>query len=103
MTPALGPAGETKQEVLDDITDLLDMRRREVSRGSSVPSDVFARAAVTVGVPTGSMPEVCEAVVTRAGMPYLNTYDSRSTVSGGGSTVTVEGMQAFREALKRLL
>ena len=95
--------GETKQDVLDDITDLLGLPRQVVSVGSSLPSDVFAEAARRVQVPSGSMPEICEGIVRRAGHPYSAAFDSRGTVSGGGSTVTLEGVQAMRRALADLL
>lgn len=95
--------GETKQNVLDDVCDLLGIPRRAVSVGSSLPSDVFQAAASQVGVPGGTMPEVCEAIVLKAGMPYAADYDSRASASGGGSTVTLEGIQAMRKALRSLL
>lgn len=95
--------GETKQDVLNDITDLLALPRATVSVGSSLPSDVFAAAARRVGVPGGTMPEVCEQIVRSAGQPYHSSFDSRSTISGGGSTVTLEGVQAMRRALQTLL
>lgn len=96
--------GETKQDVLDDITRMLGIPSREVSVGSSLPSDVFAAAATRVGVTTtGSMPEVLERVVAKAGHTYNSSFDSRGTISGGGSTVTLEGIQALRSALRALL
>lgn len=95
--------GETKQDVVDDICDLLGMPRLAVSVGSSVPSEIFLSAARLIGVPVGSMPEIGEAIVRRAGDPWLSTYDSRGTLSGGGSTVTLEGLQAVRRALKELV
>lgn len=95
--------GETKQAVLNDITDLLRLPRQGVSVGSSLPSDVFAEAARQAGVRNGSMPEVCEMIVRKAGLEYSPTFDSRGSVSGGGSTVTLEGIQAMRKALGSLL
>ncbi len=49
------------------------------------------------------MPEVGEAIVLRAGHTWSSTYDSRDTFSGGGSTVTLSGLQAVRRALKELI
>ncbi len=95
--------GETKQDVLNDICDILEMRRMTVSLGSSLPSTVFAEAARQAGVASGSMPEVCERIVHRAGHRWSPAYDSRGSMSGGGSTVTLEGIQAMREALRPLL
>lgn len=94
--------GETKQDVLNDVCDLLNIPRQDVARGSSLPSEVFQIAARRAGVPGGTMPEVCEAVIKKAGMIYSPGYDSRATLSGGGSTVTLEGIQALRTALGKL-
>lgn len=95
--------GETKQEVLNDVCRLLGIPRQAVSNGSSLPSDVFAEAARRIGVRPGSMPEVCEAIIRKAGHVYAPTFDSRASSSGGGSTVTLEGIQAMRRALQKLL
>lgn len=95
--------GETKQDVLDDICRLLGIPCQPVSMGSSLPSDVFAEAALQVDVPHGPMPEICEAIVLKAGHIYSPSFDSRASSSGGGSTVTLEGIRAMRRALEALL
>lgn len=97
--------GELKQDVLNDITDLLGLRRYVLppGGGSSLPAEVFDVAARRVGVAVGSMPEICEAIVLKAGYTYSTSYDSRGTLSGGGSTVTLPGIQAMRKALLALL
>lgn len=96
---------ERKQDVLNDITDLLGLPRHVLPEGggSSLPSEVFNTAARRARVPLGSMPEICESLVRKAGQPYSSSYDSRATISGGGSTVTLEGIQAVRTALRALL
>lgn len=94
--------GEVKQDVLDQLCDVLGISRVSVGVGSSIPSEVFAAAARRAGVPKGSMPEICEAVVEKAGMRYSSAYDSRGSLSGGGSTVTAEGLRAMVTALARL-
>lgn len=95
---------ETKQQVLNQLTSMLGIAPMSLGVGSSIPSEFFREAADIVGVPHGSMPEICEALVTRAGMEYdRKLFDSRETESGGGSTVTLQGMQALRRALTVLL
>jgi hypothetical protein len=94
--------GETKQDVLYDLCDMLGMPKLQTYNGSSLPKEVFHEAARQVGVALGSMPEVTERIIAKAGMSYSMDYDSRATASGGGSTVTLEGMLAFRTALRRL-
>jgi len=97
--------GERKQDVLNDVTDMLGLPRFVLREGggSSLPSEVFDAAARRTGVSNGSMPEVCEFIVRKAGHPYSPSFDSRATVSGGGSTVTLQGIQAMRKALGALL
>lgn len=95
--------GEVKQDVLEDLCDLLGMPVLATYVGSSIPKEVFREAARRVGVPIGSMPEITQAIIEKAGMRYSPDYDSRATLSGGGSTVTLEGMQALRTALRTLL
>lgn len=90
---------ETKQDILNDITDFLGLRRYTVSVGSSLPSEVFEAAARYAKVGFGSMPEINESIIRKAGMVYEATYDSRNSPSGGGSTVTLDGIRALRQAL----
>lgn len=95
--------GETKRDVLHELCDILGMPKLETYNGSSLPKEVFHEGARQAGVGIGSMPEVTERIITKAGMRYRPEYDSRGTVSGGGSTVTLEGMQALRTALRKLV
>lgn len=95
--------GASKQDLLHTLCDLLGVPRQPVGRGSSLPSDVFEEAARQAGVPVGSMPEIGERIVTKAGRTWRADYDSRGTVSGGGSTVTFDGLEAMIEALRQLL
>ncbi|MFD1505739.1 hypothetical protein FE374_00930 [Georgenia yuyongxinii] len=95
--------GETKQDVIDEIHDLLGMRRQAVSNGSSLPASMFRIACERLGLPYRNMPDACERIVKRAGLRWNPDFDSRATRSGGGSTVTLEGAQAMRDALRALL
>lgn len=95
---------QRKQDVLDEITGLLGMERQSVGVGLSLPSEVFEEAARQADVPYLSMPDTCEAIVEKAGLRYdARAYDSRQTPSGGGSTVTLEGLKAMKQALEKLL
>lgn len=94
--------GETKQDVLNELCDLLGLPRESVARGSSLPSHVFATAAQRAGVPFGSMPEIGEAIAQKAGKEWGPDCDSRGTLSGGGSTVTLIGLRTVVDALRGL-
>jgi len=95
--------GSSKQRVLDEVCSLLGLNPALVSRGSSIPSEIFREAASQIGVPYGSMPQINESIIRRARLPYSQAYDSRATPSRGGSTVTLEGLEALRDALEVLL
>lgn len=95
--------GQSKQELLHEACRLLGIPTEPVGVGSSLPSHVFDEAARRTGVAGGSMPEVGERIANKAGMPWGPDCDSRSSLSGGGSTVTREGLSVMVDALRRLL
>lgn len=99
---ARSPEGRPKQELLDHLCDMLGLPREPVGVGSSLPSHVFDAAATAAGVPRGSMPEIGEAIAEKAGLGWGPECDSRSTISGGGSTVTRAGLEVMLRALARL-
>lgn len=94
-----------KQDYLNELTDLLDQPRFTIppNNGSSLPKYAFEAATRLAQVPYRSMPQAAEAVVTAAGFPYRQAYDSRQSQSGGGSTVTRDGLAALVEAVKALI
>lgn len=74
-------------------------------RGSSVPKSLFDAICRRFGLDTdGAMPAQAERIVRAAGIPYVEAdFDSRETDSGGGSTVTLHGLQQIRAAVHRLI
>jgi hypothetical protein len=95
--------GQSKQDLLDQLCQLLAVPRESVGRGSSLPSHVFDLAARRAGVRPGSMPEVGERIARKAGLTWGPDCDSRGTPSAGGSTVTREGLSVMNKALGMLL
>lgn len=95
--------GETKQDVLDQICDRLAIPRHSVGVGSSLPSDVFEEIRSRLSISARSMPEIGEAAANLAGLDWTPECDSRGSISGGGSTVTLEGLRVIRSALTRLI
>lgn len=95
--------GQSKQDLLVAICDLLGISRMSIGVGSSLPSEMFDAAASAAAVPGGSMPEIGEAIAKKAGLTWSAECDSRGSISGGGSTVTAEGLTVMLAALKRLL
>lgn len=49
------------------------------------------------------MPEIGEAIARKAKLPWTASCDSRASRSGGGSTVTAEGLEVMVRALRKLL
>ena len=74
-----------------------------LGEGSSIPRAMFDAVADEAGVSTaGSMPIVAEKIARAAGLTWGPECDSRDTPSGGGSTVTLTGMNRLIEAMERL-
>lgn len=91
---------ETKQDVMDDVNGHLELPSVRVSSGSTEPREFFERIIELLAVPapeSTDKPGLGRAIVEGAGMPWLPTYESR------GSTVTLEGLKAVREAVVLLI
>ena len=90
--------GRSAQLLFDDLCALLDIPRYFPGPGST-PSRVFAAAAARAHVAEGSMPEVGEAIATKAGLAWGPGCDNRHSREQG-TVVSREGVgvmvQAFR-------
>lgn len=73
--------------------------------GSSVYKVLFDDVCARLGLDAeGTMPQQAQRIVTAANLPYqASLFDSRLTPSGGGSTVTLEGLREIRRAVEILL
>jgi hypothetical protein len=91
--------GEVKQDQLDRLCRQLGIPTVPVGVGSSLPSHVFEEAARQCEVLMGPMPEVGERLAQAAGLNWTSDCDSRGTVSGGGSTVTRDGLDVVNRAV----
>ena len=95
-------SGETKQEIIDQISEQLGIGPFRVGMGSSEPAEFFHQVARALGIDiTGatSKPEIAQRIAKFGGVPWDSTCDSRSTTSGGGSTVTNIGLRRIRDAV----
>lgn len=95
--------GQSKQDLLNQLTDQLGLQRETVGLGSSLPSSVFDAAAKRFGISYGSMPEIGEALAVQAGRPWNSDCDSRGSISGGGSTVTAQGLEVMNRSIATLI
>lgn len=90
---------KTKGDALRRIGEILGYKF-DLSNGSTVPTGLFTAAAQRAGVSdSGSMPARGERVVRQAGLVWDSKCDSRNAPSGGGSTVTLTGLNRLIEAL----
>lgn len=92
--------GRSAQLLFDDLCALLDIPRYFPGPGSS-PTRVFAAAAERAGVATGSMPEVGEAIATKAGLVWGPGCDNRQS-RAHGTVVSREGVGVLVQAFKTL-
>jgi hypothetical protein len=93
-------AVESKAVLVAEIAELLGMDDPGLSTGSTERKSIFlaANELLALGCPiSDSKPVLGRAVVEAAGFTWQPTFESR------GSTVTRDGLVAFRNALRFLL
>lgn len=93
-------AAANKGEALERLCRALGLDA-ELGVGSSIPSPVFTAATALFGVSDdGAMPVRGRRVVEAAGLAWTPDCDSTTSESGGGSTVTLTGMNRMLEAIE---
>jgi hypothetical protein len=97
LSRARPPSNRSKQRLLDDLCDLLEVARFAAVPGSS-PSRVFDSAAVRAKVKPGSMPTVGAAIAAKAGLAWGPECDNRRH-QHEATMVTREGVVVLTEAL----
>lgn len=96
---------QTKNEIVDEIFDLLGHPVVGRTKGSTGYKTALEAIVAALGLPLDtdvSKPQLAEDIVRYSGGRWHSSFDSRATQSGGGSTVTVSGFQAVLDALDRL-
>lgn len=94
----------SKADEVEAIARLLGIKNPGVYRGSSIPDIIFQTAVARFDLPEArSMPQRAEVIARAAAVPWDAKCDSRGTPSGGGSTVTLLGLQRLRLAVSRLI
>lgn len=95
----------TKADVVAEIAQLAGVANPGSGVGSSLWKSFFNDLCQRFGLNVdGTMPEQAERIVRAAHLPYDRAnFDSRDTDSGGGSTVTLDGLLQIREAVKILI
>ncbi len=99
-------AQETKQDVIDEICNLLDIGPYPVGIGSTESASFLREVATYFEIDienSSTKPAIAESVVLKAGLAWTSECDSRSSSSGGGSTVTLTGLKRLLQAVRALL
>lgn len=95
----------TKQDLIYDIADAAGCPRRRLGPGSKEPKQSLVDVVEALHLPIEtkqSKPRIAEAIARAGGEEWDETCDSRWTPSGGGSTVTREGLARVLTAVRRL-
>lgn len=104
----MGSAGRvwfvSKEDEIAAIAAMVGIPSPGIGVGSSVYKALFDAVCARFGLNAGgTMPQQAQRIVTAANLPYRSDwFDSRLTHSGGGSTVTLEGLKAIRRAVSIL-
>jgi hypothetical protein len=97
-------AAATKQEMLNRLTQIINVPPMKLGPGSTIPSALFDALLRVAGLDcNGSMPIRGKCLVEAAGLVWGPSFDSRHSESGGGSTVTRDGLAAMEKAITILI
>lgn len=98
--------GKTKQDLLDEIGEALRADGAfNVSTGSTEPKGALEAIVTTYGLALdlrNSKPVLGQQIANAAGISWDDSCDSRSSPSGGGSTITFEGLCRLLAAVQQL-
>ena len=95
---------ETKADILREICDLVSIPEHSTSAGSSIPRRFFSDLLDTFGVvDDGDSVTASKKLFELSNMQWDSTYASENTPSGGGGTITLDGLKALRNVVIYLL
>lgn len=92
-----------KQDVMDEISEISGIPRYRATVGKSVPRAFFDDLLQRYGLgPEPRMVDCARSLVFAAGLRWPLTGDSTAKPSGGGGTVTLDGLLAMLAAVSEL-
>ncbi len=95
---------ETKRDLILEICDLVSIPEYSTTVGSSIPRRFFSELLDTFEIEDdGDSVTACKKLFELGGQDWKITYASESTPSGGGGTITLEGLKALRNTIILLL
>ena len=95
---------ETKADIIREICDLVSIPEYSTTAGSSVPRRFFSDLLDTFGiVDEGDSVTASKKLFELSNIEWNSTYASENTPSGGGGTITLDGLKALRKVVVYLL
>ena len=95
---------ETKADLLREICDLVSIPEYTTTSGSSIPRRFFSDLLDTFGIADeGDSVTASKKLFELTNIQWNTTYASENTPSGGGGTITLEGLKALRNVVTYLL
>ncbi len=87
-----------------EISNLVSIPEYSTSSGSSIPRRFFSDLLDTFDISDeGDSVTACKKLFEAANSPWSSNYASENTPSGGGGTITLEGLKALRNVVVKLL
>jgi hypothetical protein len=94
----------TKNTILEEIATLTDIKVYTTVAGSSIPRAFFTEMAELFDVSNdGDASKVLKRCLDSVGISCSPLFDSSESASGGGGTVTLQGLEAMRDAVLDLV
>ena len=94
----------TKNSILEEVAMLADTSVFKTVAGSTIPRPFFAEMAELFDVSNeGDASKVLKRCLDSAGISWSPLFDSSQSASGGGGTVTLQGLEAMRDAVLDLV
>lgn len=95
---------ETKADILREICDLVSIPEHSTTTGSSIPRRFFSDLLDTFGMEDeGDSVSASKKLFELSNIEWQPTFASENTPSGGGGTITLEGLKALRRVVTYLL
>jgi hypothetical protein len=95
---------ETKADIVREICDLVSIPEYTTTSGSSIPRRFFSDLLDTFGIDDeGDSVTASKKLFELTNIRWEATYASENTPSGGGGTITLEGLKALRNVVVYLL
>lgn len=95
---------ETKADIVREICDLVSIPEYTTTSGSSIPRRFFSDLLDTFGIADeGDSVTASKKLFELTNVNWDSSYASENTPSGGGGTITLEGLKALRNVVIYLL